>query len=48
MVARPRIARASRAHRGRWYALNLQDGILRLRYRNDRARPELLSVVPQR
>ncbi len=24
------------------YALNLQDGILRLRYRNDRARPELL------
>jgi uncharacterized protein len=25
------------------YALNLQDGILRLRYRNDRSRPELMT-----
>jgi uncharacterized protein len=25
------------------YALNLQDGILRLRYRNDRSRPELMN-----
>jgi putative CocE/NonD family hydrolase len=26
------------------YALNLQDGILRLRYRNDRSRPELMNA----